>query len=94
MIRCLVADDAAAFRAVMRHILGSAPGVEVVGEAADGRQAVALARSLRPDVVTMDVRMPNLDGLSAIAELMRVAPTPIVCPVNVDSSLSRAMKFW
>jgi len=78
MIRCLVADDAAAFRAVLRLILSSAPGVEVVGEASDGREAVSLVKALRPDVVTMDVRMPHLDGLSAIGEIMRVAPTPIV----------------
>jgi two-component system chemotaxis response regulator CheB len=78
MIRCLVADDARTFRAVMRHILSSAPGVEVVGEACDGREAVALARTLRPDVVTMDVRMPHLDGLAALEEIMRVAPTPVI----------------
>lgn len=78
MIRCLVADDARAFRAVLRHILSSAPGVEVVGEAADGLEAVALVKALRPDVVTMDVRMPNLDGLAALEEIMRVAPTPLI----------------
>ena len=78
MIRCLVVDDARAFRAVLREILSSAAGVEVVGEAADGREAVALVRTLRPDVVTMDVRMPRLDGLAALEEIMRVAPTPVV----------------
>jgi two-component system chemotaxis response regulator CheB len=78
MIRCLVVDDARAFRAVLREILASAPGVQVVGEAGDGREAVSLVRALRPDVVTMDVRMPHLDGLAALAEIMRVAPTPVV----------------
>jgi two-component system chemotaxis response regulator CheB len=78
MIRCLVVDDARSFRAVLRHILSTAPGVEVVGEACDGREAVALVRALRPDVVTMDVRMPGVDGLAALAEIMRVAPTPVV----------------
>lgn len=93
MIRCLVADDAAAFRAVLRHILSSAPGVEVVGEAADGRQAVALVKSLRPDVVTMDVRMPHLDGLAALEELMRVAPTPIVVISAEAGAEAQALSF-
>jgi two-component system, chemotaxis family, protein-glutamate methylesterase/glutaminase len=84
MIRCLVADDARAFRAVLRHILSTAPGVEVVGEACDGREAVALVHSLRPDVVTMDVRMPHLDGLAALEEIMRVAPTPVIV-VSADA---------
>ncbi|HET8540682.1 MAG TPA: chemotaxis-specific protein-glutamate methyltransferase CheB [Anaeromyxobacter sp.] len=78
MIRCLVVDDSRAFRAVLRRILACAPGVEVVGEASDGREAVSLVRALRPDVVTMDVRMPNLDGLEALAQIMRSAPTPVV----------------
>jgi two-component system chemotaxis response regulator CheB len=78
MIRCLVVDDARAFRAVMREILATAPGVEIVGEAGDGREAVALVKTLRPDVVTMDVRMPNVDGLVALDEIMRVAPTPVI----------------
>jgi len=78
MIRCLVADDSRAFRAILRTILARAPEVEVVGEAADGSEAVAQVLALRPDVVTMDVRMPGKDGLVAIDEIMRIAPTPIV----------------
>jgi two-component system chemotaxis response regulator CheB len=78
MIRCLVADDSRAFRAILRTILARAPEVEVVGEAADGAEAVSKVLSLRPDVVTMDVRMPGKDGLVAIDEIMRIAPTPIV----------------
>jgi two-component system chemotaxis response regulator CheB len=78
MIRCLVADDSRAFRAILRTILARAAEVEVVGEAADGAEAVAKVLSLRPDVVTMDVRMPGKDGLVAIDEIMRIAPTPIV----------------
>jgi two-component system chemotaxis response regulator CheB len=78
MIRCVVADDSRVFRAILRTILARAPGVEVVGEAADGDQAVEKVLSLRPDVVTLDVRMPGRDGLGAIEEIMRVAPTPII----------------
>jgi two-component system, chemotaxis family, protein-glutamate methylesterase/glutaminase len=78
MIRCLVVDDSRAFRAILRAILSQAQGVEVVGEAGDGDDAVAKVLALRPDVVTMDVRMPGKDGLGAIADIMERAPTPIV----------------
>ncbi|MFT3914114.1 MAG: chemotaxis protein CheB [Anaeromyxobacteraceae bacterium] len=77
-IRCLVADDSRTFRAVLRAVLARAQGVEVVGEAEDGHQAVAEVLRLRPDVVTMDVRMPGQDGLAAIAEIMERAPTPVI----------------
>ncbi|MFD8428306.1 response regulator [Streptomyces coelicoflavus] len=65
MIRVLVAEDQSAVRAGLVLILGSAPDIEMAGEAADGEQAVALARELRPDLVLMDVQMPRLDGVSA-----------------------------
>ncbi|SDP34354.1 DNA-binding response regulator, NarL/FixJ family, contains REC and HTH domains [Nakamurella panacisegetis] len=64
-IRVLIADDQALIRGGFRAIIGSAPDMQVVGEAADGREAVALTRELHPDVVVMDVRMPELDGIAA-----------------------------
>jgi DNA-binding NarL/FixJ family response regulator len=69
MIRVLIADDQALVRAGFRALLDAQDGIEVAGEAADGRQAVELARALQPDVVLMDIRMPVLDGLAATREI-------------------------
>lgn len=85
MIRVLVADDSATFRAILRTVLGTAPDLEVVGEARDGEEAVARTLALRPDVVTMDVRMPRLGGLEAIRRIMARAPTPVIV-VSAEAS--------
>jgi DNA-binding NarL/FixJ family response regulator len=68
-IRVLLADDQPLVLAGLRTILESEPDIEIVGQAQDGRTAVALARELRPDLVLMDIRMPQLDGLAATREL-------------------------
>lgn len=69
-IRTVVVDDDALVRAGLRLILGGDPEIEVVGEAADGQEAVALVRSTTPDVVLMDIRMPRMDGLAATRRLL------------------------
>ncbi|WP_435011402.1 chemotaxis-specific protein-glutamate methyltransferase CheB [Tundrisphaera lichenicola] len=93
MIRVLVVDDSETARSLLVLILGSDPGLEVVGEARDGVEAVEMTQRLRPDVVTMDILMPRLDGLAATREIMITAPTPIVIvtagalPGEVEGSL-------
>jgi DNA-binding NarL/FixJ family response regulator len=74
MPRVLIADDDALMRAGLAAVLSSDAGIEVVGEAANGREAVQRAQALAVDVVLMDVRMPDLDGISATRELTRAAP--------------------
>ena len=77
-LRVLVADDSPAARTLIRGILEADPDLEVVGQATDGVEAVALAGRLAPDVITMDVDMPGLDGLEATRRIMASAPRPIV----------------
>ena len=74
LIRVLVCDDVGAFRALMRYTLEEDPGIEVVGEAADGMAAISAAERLQPDVVLLDLTMPVLDGIDAIPALLERAP--------------------
>ncbi|MFD7658854.1 response regulator [Actinosynnema sp. NPDC059797] len=94
MIRVVLADDEASVRATVRAILETDPGVEVLAEAADGRAAVDLVLRHRPDVVLLDVRMPELDGLSAAAEIRRSASgtaVVILTTFGEDDYISRAL---
>ena len=83
--RVLVVDDSSFMRKVLETILNSDELLQVVGHAKDGREAVTLAESLKPDVITMDINMPHVDGLQATAQIMTTNPRPIV----VVSSESR-----
>jgi two-component system chemotaxis response regulator CheB len=74
----LIVDDSAFMRKVLESIFNSDDQLQVAGHAKDGREAVALAESLKPDVITMDINMPHVDGLQATAEIMTKNPRPIV----------------
>jgi two-component system chemotaxis response regulator CheB len=76
--RVLIVDDSAFMRKVLETIFNADDLLQVVGHAKDGREAVSLAESLKPDVITMDINMPHVDGLQATAEIMTTNPRPIV----------------
>jgi len=77
-IRVLVVDDSALVRRAVVRMVGGAPDIEVVGTAADGVEGLARARELRPDVVTLDIKMPRLGGLETLERLMAERPVPVL----------------
>lgn len=77
-IRVLVVDDSTFVRQALARMLGSEPDIEVVGMAVDGRDALEKVRTLHPDVVTMDVKMPRMDGLEALRHIMAESPLPVI----------------
>lgn len=77
-LRVLVADDSALMRRLISNLLESDPGIEVIDTARDGQEAVQKVAALRPDVVTLDVEMPRLNGLDALSQIMQQHPTPVV----------------
>ncbi|WP_027183786.1 chemotaxis-specific protein-glutamate methyltransferase CheB [Desulfovibrio inopinatus] len=93
MIRVLIVDDSHSVCVFMRHVLESDGTMEVVGIAEDGRQAVEMTNRLKPDVITMDITMPVLNGIEATREIMATRPTPIVI-VSSDWSPSETAKTF
>jgi len=93
MIKVLVVDDSATTRELLAHILDQDQDMEVVGQASDGGQAVELAARLRPDVITMDVVMPDMDGVEATRRIMAANPLPIVMVTAHADSREPAVAF-
>jgi len=94
-IRILIADDHPLFRDGLHGLLDSVPDTEVVGEATDGREAIALATSLQPDVILMDLKMPGVNGLQAMREILHTSPHIRILVVSMledDDSVFAAMR--
>ena len=92
-IRVLVADDSPTLRAALCALLAEDPRLCIVGQAADGVEAVEKARALRPDVITMDVNMPRLDGLGATAAIMAEAPSRVLMISSVRQHRQLELSF-
>jgi two-component system chemotaxis response regulator CheB len=91
MLRVLVAEDSPTARALLVEILSSDPEIEVIGAVSSGAEAIEMTQRLRPDLVTVDVQMPGVDGLQATREIMATVPTPIIIVSSTaphDSALS------
>jgi DNA-binding NarL/FixJ family response regulator len=91
LIRVAIADDQAMVRTGFRMIVQSQPDMQVVGEAQDGREAVELIRKERPDVVLMDIRMPNLDGIAATRQVSDMTRVVILTTFELDEYVFDAL---
>ena len=78
MIRILIVDDSNTIRLILKELLVADPEIEVVGEAVNGLEAIDMTLRLKPDLITMDVAMPVMDGLEATRRIMQENPTPII----------------
>ncbi len=92
MIKLLIVDDSTFMRKAFKHMVTSDPEIEVIGEAGDGKEAMDKVLTLKPDVVTMDLIMPGVDGLWALEEIMKQRPTPVVIVSSVGTKTSEITK--
>src|SRR5688500_14861872 len=98
--RVLLADDHPGFRGLLRALVDSSPDLELVGEAADGIEAIELARELQPDVVVMDISMPGVSGIEATREIVARSPRIGVLVItiadgeSVDAAMRAGARGW
>jgi len=90
-IKVLVVDDSAFMRKIITDILAASPDIEVIGKARSGQEAIEKVTVLRPDVVTMDIEMPGLDGLQALGYIMSECPTPVIMLSGAESRQADVM---
>ena len=93
MIKVLVVEDSPVLREFLAHILGADPDIHIVGTASDGEEAIEVVGRLQPDVITMDIHMPKMDGLEATHRIMETYPTPIVIVSGSTDPHDVAMTF-
>src|SRR5512140_1762758 len=92
IIRVLVVDDSAYVRKIIKEILSRSPFIDVVGVARDGQEALKLVEELDPDVITLDMIMPNLDGIGFLHEQMARRPVPVVIVSIASDSGEQALE--
>jgi two-component system chemotaxis response regulator CheB len=93
MIRVLIVEDSPTASSLLRRWLDEEPTIQVIGQASDGQQAVKMAARLKPDPITMDVVMPDMDGLEATQQIMAHRPTPILILTAHADSPETALAF-
>ena len=86
-IRVLIVDDSTLMREALKHVLEQDPRLEIVGMAKDGKEGVEKALALKPDVITMDLKMPVMSGLEAIENIMEESPVPIIVVSTMDTAV-------
>ena len=90
MVKVLVVDDSSFFRRRITEFLSADPNIEVVGQAVDGLDAIDKVRQLNPDIITMDIEMPKLDGISAVKKIRETSTTPILMFSSLTHEGARA----